>query len=391
MTPSLDRRRALQLLGALATTPWLPRPAAAQLVFTGENPLGVSRALFRYAQEGLDLMYRRRYPEALERFEEAGVDFPDSPLGPLGRAITYQSMMFENYDLRYARVYAQEAAEVEDRFRSMRGGERDRPWSQFLQGAFDGIEAIHLVRKDEYLSAFNRAWGAIEQMKKVVRAVPDFADAHLALGLYDYWRTVFTEQLDGLPSFGDHRAEGLAQMELARDQGLLAAAPASLSLAFSYLEAKDYDKALAEVQRVRESHPESIVNEMVGVRILRQARRWDAALEGVARVRQLDPTNTRVFWLLGEIHYKRRKDNAAARDAYQRYLDSGPLPEYRAHAQYRMGLIARRERKFDEAIRWLKRSSRSYPKFKRAKEKLAEVEAQRDRRSKRKKRRGKKK
>ena len=88
------------LLIALAVTMLVPASALAGRRspsgknFTGENPIGVSRAQFAATQEGMDLIYQRRYPEALQVFEEAGIDFPDSPLGPIGRSLVWQAIMF---------------------------------------------------------------------------------------------------------------------------------------------------------------------------------------------------------------------------------------------------------------------------------------------------------
>ena len=81
---------AAALLFALLLAPLAAEAGAGSPIsktFTGENPLGVQRAEFRFAQEGMELIYQRRYLEALERFEVAGIDFPNSPLGPVGRSL----------------------------------------------------------------------------------------------------------------------------------------------------------------------------------------------------------------------------------------------------------------------------------------------------------------
>ena len=99
-------RTTLLLLSAfiLVTSLFAPGTAEAGFKdlsgkgFSGENPLGVNRGEFRFAQEGMELIYQRRYLEALQLFEVAGVEFPDSAIGPLGRSLVYQSMMVENYD-----------------------------------------------------------------------------------------------------------------------------------------------------------------------------------------------------------------------------------------------------------------------------------------------------
>ena len=71
--------------------------------FDGKNPLGVSRGEFAATQEGMDLIYQRRYQDALHHFERMGFEFPASPVGPIGRALVYQSEMFEDYNFDHDR------------------------------------------------------------------------------------------------------------------------------------------------------------------------------------------------------------------------------------------------------------------------------------------------
>lgn len=346
--------------------------------FTGENPIGVPRDMFLFAQEGLELMYQRRYADALAAFEEAGVAYPDSPLGPIGRAVVYEAQMFENYDFSKERVYYQEIAEAKERMEIVIGRGELQAWNHFMRAALLGIDAMHDTRKSEYLTAFNKAWDALDSMKRVERIAPQWKDVQLALGLYNYWRTVITEEVDYLPSFGDKRQEGLRQMQLAKDEGLLARAPASLALTWTYLEQNDHQKALAEGLWARSQYPNSIINEMTLSRVFRAADRFDDGIDALDRVNRIDPQNKRVWFQYGEAYYKARKDNTRARQMYQKYLATNPMPEYASHAWYRLGLLSKRERKYDDAIGFLEKAVAAYPKWKAAGERLAELRALRD-------------
>jgi tetratricopeptide (TPR) repeat protein len=341
--------------------------------FTGENPLGVSRAEFGGTQEGMELIYQRRYPEALQVFEELGIDFPDSPVGPVGRALVWQAVMFENYDFSQERAYMTEYAEAKDRLKRASRSHESRAWIYFLEAVHLGVDAMWDIRHERYLPAFDKAWDAMELVKKVERLEPEFVDVQLAFGLYNYWRTAITEQVDALPNFGDRRAEGLAQMKLAKKEGLLARGPASLVLTYSYLEAKDYEAAIAEAMWAREHYPGSILNEMTLGRVYRRARKYDEALATFEHVLELAPDNKRVWFHIGEIHYKSRRNNPAATQAYKRYLETKPLPIYEAHTLYRLGMVERRARRYAEAISYLERAVEIWPKFKTAAERLEQT------------------
>lgn len=371
-----SRRAVVFALAALPLSAWAGQRAGRK--FSGENPLGVPRPEFATAQDGMELIYLRRYEDALEVFEEAGVNFPESPLGPVGRSIVYQAMMFENYDFAHDAAWKSEHAEAQTRIKGARRQNDRKYWNQFLEAVHLGVVAMYGIRQGDYLGAFNQAWDALELVRKVQRAVPTFHDLQLALGLYNYWRTAISEQVDGLPSFGDHREEGLEQMRTAKAKGLLAPAPASLCLTYSYLEGKRWKDAIAEAQWARERYPQNILNETTLGRVFMAAQRFDDALRTFEGVRTLAPENTRIWWHIGEAHFKARRDNASARKAYDRYLESKPIDEYRAYAYYRIGLLARRQRDYEEAERWLLKCTQTWPKFKEAAKKLEEVRARKE-------------
>ncbi|MCP4868039.1 MAG: tetratricopeptide repeat protein [Proteobacteria bacterium] len=344
--------------------------------FSGENPLGVSRPEFAATQEGMDLIYQRRYPEALEVFEEMGIDFVDSPVGPIGRSLVWQAWMFENYDFKYERAYLGEYSEAAARLKRADKSGDQKAWIYFLTAVHLGIDAMYDIRKERYLPAFDKAWDALEYVKKVEKLEPEFQDIQLALGLYNYWRSAITDQVDALPDFGDHRAEGLAQMRLAKENGLLARGPASLVLVYSYMEAKDWDKAIEEAKWAREQYPDNLLVEMTVGRVYRQSKKYDDALAAFERARIIDPDNDRLWFQIGEVHYKRRKGADDARAAYRKYLDSKPLPVYEAHTWYRLGMLEKRARRYDAAIALFEKSLAAYPKFKRASERIEQVRKQ---------------
>ncbi|MBJ93179.1 MAG: hypothetical protein CMP23_01750 [Rickettsiales bacterium] len=347
--------------------------------FSGENPLGVHRAEFRFAQEGMELIYLRRYDAALQEFEVAGIEFPDSPLGPLGRSLVYQAMMVENYDYHWDATYRSEFAETQERLRLAMRSRANRSWIYFMYAVHLGVDAMYDVRRSEYISALNKAWDAMEYIKKLHRREPHFHDAKLALGLYNYWRTAITEQVPYLPRFGDRREQGLKQMREAREQGFLCSAPASVALTYSYIEGKKWAEATAEAYWAKKRFPDNIINQMTLARVHRYKKEFKTALAAFQEVLQVDPNNKRVHFHIGETWFKSRKSNKQARTSYQRYLDTEPPAEFKAHTYYRLGLLERRTRNYDAAIDWLRKSVEVWPRFKAAGKRLKEVRAEKKR------------
>ena len=341
--------------------------------FSGENPLGVSRAEFGATQLGMDMIYQRRYPEALEHFEAMGFDFPDSPVGPIGRALVHQAAMFENYDFSRERAYQTEVAEFRDRLGPAQRSSRNPEWISFLNAVYLGVDAMYDVRKKRYVSAFDKAWEALEEIKRVRRGAPEFKDVELAFGLYNYWRTVITEAVKVLPPFGNKRDEGLAQMRVAREEGLLAAAPASFGLTFSLIEKGELKAAIAEGERTHREYPGSLLNQLILAQAYRRAEKFDSSLDLLKQLLAKNPDVERIWFQIAEVHYKSRKNNQAAKSAYKRYLQSDPVDTYKAYTLYRLGQLESRARNFDAAIELYERALKIEPKFKRAKKRLEDA------------------
>jgi len=347
--------------------------------FTGENPLGVSRAEFGATQLGMDLLYQRKYPEALHHFEGMGMDFPDSPVGPIGRALVHQAAMFENYDFSRDRAYQTEVSEFRARLAPAQASSRAPEWIRFLNAVYLGVDAMYDIRKKRYVQAFDKAWEALEEIKRVRRGAPEFRDAELAFGLYNYWRTVITESVKFLPPFGDRREEGLAQIRVAREEGLLAATPASFVLTFSLIEKGELKAAIAEGERTHREYPDSLLNQLILAQAYRRAEKYDESLAVLKRLLTKHPDVERIWFQIAEAHYKSRKNNLAARKAYERYLESEPVNSYKAYTLYRLGQLKSRARDYDAAIGLYERAVALEPKFKRAKKRLEEARKAKER------------
>jgi len=334
----------------------LPLTAAAAPRFSGENDVGAPRAEYAAAQEGMELIYERRYPQALERFEEAEIDFPDSPLGSVGRSIVWQAKMMETGTFEYERAYLTDASEAETRFKASRRDRSRKDWNGFLFAVHSALGAMYDVRHERNLAAFDKAWDAMEAVKDVHRNRPEFEDLQLAFGLYNYWRTVMTQRIDGLPAFADKADLGIDQMVVARDKGTLASAPARLALIYSYYDGKQFDAALAEAKAAQALYPTNLLNQMILGRT--QARTRDnAAAEASFRVATtIAPEYWEGWYRLARLVAKDRTRRTEARAAYDDALTAAATPHQMAQTAYRRGLLERSARKWDDAIAWFERA-----------------------------------
>lgn len=331
-------------LGATPATMQYP-----QAVYDGARQLGLRREFVHFARQGLDLLYQRRYSDTRAYFVELQQEFPETAVSPIADVLVYQAMMLENFDFRYDAEYkaASERAKTQLTAAAARPG--NDAWEQFMLGGMVGLEAIHAARNGRYLPALTTAFSAIDHIERARKVAPNFVDLSLADGLYNYWRTVITDSSSLLPSFGDKKAVGLEQIEKVEDSGIFLGPPATLAMLFSWMEEKDYDKALASGTRNQRKYPNNLINELMTGIVQLYRKDYPAALSLFDHVRKLDANNVRVRYYRGVALYRLGRHDEALGEL-KRYTESKtPDADQKAVAWWRIGEVHREQSRWAEA------------------------------------------
>lgn len=320
-----------------------PRSVAAA------TALSVDVSTVQRCRDALEAVYRRDYTSARAQLDTLTVELPTSGLGPLGMALLYQALMFENFDYQYERPY--ELARDQTRAQVEKGLEdpANDALDYFVLAGIEGVDAMHAARKREYLSALARALDATRALSKSRDLAPDFVDADLGDGLYYFWRTVISEQSKALPRFKDRQDEGIALMKHAELEAAFVGPGASLALAYAYMEDHDLKSALARCLAARVRYPNNVINELTIGRIYTQMGRTTDALTTFTGVLVIAPSNQRVHYLQG-IALLRGQRYAEAAAEFNAYLAFPDVPiEYRGETWYRIGQVAYRQKDYPTA------------------------------------------
>jgi predicted Zn-dependent protease len=168
--------------------------------------------------------------------------------------------------------------------------------------------------------------------------------------MYNYWRSVVTMESKILPDFGDHRPEGIQQMEKVEDQGVFMGPLASFALAFTWIEEKDYRKATSACARNRARYPNNVVNNLTCGTIFIYDRHFPEALAVFDRVLAVDATNIRVHYLRGWA-LMRSGQLDDAKNELTKYLGSEYLEPYqRSYGLLRLGQVYARQQNDAKAL-----------------------------------------
>jgi tetratricopeptide (TPR) repeat protein len=311
-------------------------------VYRGAEQLGMDVEFVNGIHEGLELLYKRDYAGSRSHFETLEQSWPGTGVAAVGQTLIWQALMLENFDFKYEKQWEVASSAAESALRSQLEVPGNDGWEHFLLAGVVGIDSIHNMRRENYLPALQRAFEAMDEIFEARAAVPDFVDLTLADGMYNYWRTVVTVNSKVLPDFGDHRVEGIEAMETVATTGVFLAQPAALGLAFTWLEEREFKKALTECLRSYRDYPDNVINNLVLGRTYLYLNKPDSALRVFDEIVADAPDNTRVHYYRG-LALQRSGQLDDAKVAIERYLAAPYMEDYqRAAAHFRLGQITER-------------------------------------------------
>lgn len=309
---------------------------------------------------GRELIFHRKYDEAIAYFKKLEQEDPNSVLGSFGQMAVWQSRMFENYDFRFDKEFQEVSERNKALVQKILDQKDASAWELFLSGASAGLRAFYLMRRDSPFKALGESSKSHKALERALEKDPSFKDVYLGLGMYDFWRSVFTNRIKILPFFSDKRAEGLAQIEKSYREGRVVGALSAASMAFCFYEQRNAAKAIPYLQDILKSYPENVIakNLLADFYIL-QARYPEAhaLLDGMLKT---TPEVITPKFMKGYAYY-REGNYPEARRFYEDFLASHPSEAWISYALTDLGRIDLKEGKENDAYEKFKKAYRTYP------------------------------
>lgn len=314
----------------------------------GAKVLGAREDFVRDCVIAVEHLYHRRYTEAKAAFAAMGTKYPGSGISPAGQVLVWQALMLENFDYRYVPQYEVAARQARMELQAALESPGNDAWEHFLMGGMLGVDSIHTMRTGEYLKALSRGLEAMKFIKGAQEHAPEFVDAFLGDGLFNYWRAVIAMSTKAIPDLGDTRAKGISQMQQVEREGIFLSPAATLALVFTWMEEGDMTKALQQCERNKKVYPTNVINNLVHGRVYMYMRKHKEAEAIFISVIRQDPQNQRVHYYMSRM-YMRMGDMERSRSAIDTYLTFKLDDQTRGYALYQKGLIDYRQQKWDAA------------------------------------------
>ena len=298
--------------------------------------------------EVMHSLYLRDYKKLQDVVAEVKKKYPDSGVAPVGRALMWQVLMLENVDFKYEMQYKNSFDVAKADLEQAMLIEGNDAWETFLMGAILGVDAIHELRKEDFLDAINRGYEAIGFIEQAKSMAPFFVDSQLGDGLWLYWQSLIASNVPGIPGFPDDRAKGIALMETAERESVFLRPAATHALTYTWIEEGKMKSALALATHLQDAYPDNVINLQVLGRVQMYNRMYDAAEGSFNRVLLISPKNERVHYYLARL-YMDKRSYTQAEEQMNTYLKFDLSDYHKGYAYYYQGHIYARQKRFADA------------------------------------------
>lgn len=269
---------------------------------------GEEDLLIAAAQTGQSQIFARDYEAARQTFQHVIETDPDHPTGYFGMMALWETRMLENSDFAFEEEYlkvAEKGLKIMDRYPAQK--QVLSRWDRFILSAGYGIHGFHYARKGGWLRAYLFGNKARHYLKELVWEDSHYYDAYLGLGLYDYYRSIFTRQLWFLPFFGDKRVDAMVQVRTAMEKSLYSRDLARANLSLIHLREGEWQPAESLLNSMLQDYSKNIVLRMYRTHALLGQKKMSEAKEELRKVLQIDPKISRAKELLNQIAEREKK------------------------------------------------------------------------------------
>jgi tetratricopeptide (TPR) repeat protein len=140
----------------------------------------------------------------------------------------------------------------------LRSDKNDLAGLYYSGTAYGAIAGYESTVKRTFLSSLKHGKEAVERHRRLLKSYPNFADAYMSIGLYNYVVGKLPRAVKILVLLGGVRGskeEGLKQLEKTLQQGKLAREEAAIILAVLYDREKRHEDSLKLLRKLAEKYP----------------------------------------------------------------------------------------------------------------------------------------
>jgi len=281
----------------------LPASGQESVAFSGVDTL---------IDKAIELVYQKKFDEAIQLSEQVIKSYPENPLGYLGLAGIYHILMLNYrvslFDEKFDSVttLAIKAGE-----KAIKQYQKDAN-AYFVLGASYGFRGLNRIRKGKWFGAFRDGLRGMSNIKKAHRLDDELYDTYYALGLFYYWKSAKAKVLTFLRMMKDEREKGIEYLKIVSKKGRFSKDEAKFALVEIYYYEDRYDEALKECESLKDKFSSDPNFVYLMAKVLGKLNRWQPAKEYFTYLLELlEEVSYKSNGFFAECHY------GIARSAYE--------------------------------------------------------------------------
>ncbi len=204
---------------------------------------------------GLKYAYVESFEQAQVYFDSAKTVYPGNPAGWFFKAALIQVYMMDACkNDREAEYYELIDSVIMIATRIIE--KEENPWAQYYLGSAYTYKAVYDGSKRNYWSAFTLGLKGGKILKRLIEIYPDFYDAYLGAGSYDYFWARASRYLPVLKLVGDF-TKGVEEIKVAMEKSIYSRVTAQNALVWIYTQEGKPGEGLEMAEKLLKNYPRS--------------------------------------------------------------------------------------------------------------------------------------
>ena len=252
----------------------------------------------------ISLVYHQEYSEAMAMCDEVIEEYPDNPMGYLGKAAVYHIIMLNYrvslFDTQFDSLITLAIKTGEKAIKKY----KDDANAYFVLGAAYGFRGLHRIRKGQWFGAFRDGVRGVSNLMKAHKMNKNLYDVYYGLGLYYYWKSAKAKVLTFLFLMKDEREKGIEYLKIASEKGKFSSTEAVFALIEIYYYEDRYEEALEEALSLKDRFSNDPTWNYVTAKILEKLGRWEESKKYFSKLLiLLESSPYQANSYLAECHY----------------------------------------------------------------------------------------
>lgn len=249
----------------------------------------VTPEMDRHLMEGVDSIWRMEFDRseaAAKRALELQPGHPAPYLVLTGLAWTRYVYENDQSDPALLKPFYARLDEVLDASKAWLEAHPDDPEALMVAGAAYGISSRLLIVRKEWVKGYFHGRKAISYLRAAVESDPEFADAYMGIGMYDYYTDIYHRGVGVLAKImlRGNRLRGIETLKMVAAKGRFSKNTAKIVLVEIFTEdafgARNPGEAMRIMKELRAAYPDSALMHSSELVALYSARRFEEVLAG---------------------------------------------------------------------------------------------------------------